>query len=116
MYAISGHDLTSRSPTALLQVDDTVTTVTNTPFSINVTNNDIPITNKTALVVGGVFREAFDGICVLEANNLVTYTPNKVCSGSDMCMFTVCDIVNDTAHCKDTRIEVVVEFSVSHSP
>ena len=72
-----------------LAVDDPVTTPEDTPITLDPALNDKSPTDSPLEVTD--VQSGENGQCELNEDGTVTYTPNEGYTGTDLCLYTVCD-------------------------
>jgi len=71
-------------------IKDTANTLVNIPVNINVLTNDIPKNNLDPSTLR-ITQSPANGIAVVLADSLISYSPNQYFVGSDAFLYSICD-------------------------
>ena len=85
-------------------VKDTAYTRVNFAIDINVLYNDIP-KNELNPATLRIVTHPQNGTAVVQADSLISYTPNQYFVGSDDFVYSICDYFN---HCDEAKVLVMI--------
>ena len=96
---------------APIAVNDTATTVLNTPLSNTVSLNDFDVDNNLDTLSFATTSNPVNGTILMNPNGTYTYTPNPGFIGLDSVSYTVCDLGNPI-YCANATLYITVEAPI----